>query len=56
MALFGDEMAEVQRKYRKQKLSDLIVDEVKSMIVAKKLLPGDRLPNERDLIEQFGCS
>lgn len=49
-------MAEVQRKYRKQKLSDLIVDEVKSMIVAKKLLPGDRLPNERDLIEQFGCS
>ena len=49
-------MAVNQRKYRKRKLSDLIVDEVKSMIVAEKLLPGDRLPNEKDLIDQFGCS
>ncbi|WP_028295193.1 FadR/GntR family transcriptional regulator [Oceanobacter kriegii] len=41
---------------RKPKLSDLIVEEVKAMIVAEKLLPGDRLPSEKDLIEGFDCS
>lgn len=41
---------------RKQKLSDLIVAEVKSMIVSERLKPGDRLPSERELIEEFGVS
>lgn len=49
-------MAGPIKKKRKQKLSDLIVDEVKAMIVAEKLLPGDRLPTEKELIESFGCS
>ncbi|SEG61121.1 FadR/GntR family transcriptional regulator [Marinobacterium lutimaris] len=49
-------MAGPIKRRRKQKLSDLIVDEVKAMIVAEKLLPGDRLPSEKELIEEFGCS
>ncbi|KEA64404.1 Transcriptional regulator, GntR family [Marinobacterium lacunae] len=49
-------MAGPSIKRRKQKLSDLIVDEVKAMIVSEKLLPGDRLPSEKELIETFGCS
>lgn len=49
-------MAGPIKKRRKQKLSDLIVDEVKAMIVAEKLLPGDRLPSEKELIAAFGCS
>lgn len=49
-------MAMYQTRRRKQKLSDLIVAEVKSMIVSEKLHPGDRLPSEKELIEEFGAS
>lgn len=41
---------------RKHKLSDLIVEDVKRRIVSDRLKPGDRLPNEKDLIEQYGCA
>lgn len=37
-------------------LADRIVDEIKGMIFARKLLPGDKLPTERDLARQFGVS
>jgi len=40
----------------KSKLSDLIVDEVKRLIVSEKLKPGDRLPSEKELIEQYEIS
>ncbi|WP_286788470.1 MULTISPECIES: FadR/GntR family transcriptional regulator [unclassified Pseudomonas] len=41
---------------RRQKLSDLIVEEVKRSIVMEQLKPGDRLPQEKELMERFGCS
>lgn len=44
------------RKGARQKLSDLIVEDVKRWIVAERKKPGDRLPNEKELIELFGYS
>lgn len=44
------------KKRLKPKLSDLIVDEVKRLIVEEELKPGDRLPNEKELIEQYSIS
>lgn len=43
-------------KGRRQKLSDVIVEEVKRWIVAEGKQPGDRLPNEKELVELFGYS
>ena len=40
----------------KIKRSDIIIDAIKRMIVQEKLRPGDRLPSEKDLIEQFHSS
>lgn len=40
----------------KRKISDLIVDEVKRLIVSEELNPGDRLPSEKNLIEQYEVS
>ncbi|MET3498224.1 FadR/GntR family transcriptional regulator [Variovorax boronicumulans] len=40
----------------RQKLSDLIVEDVKRWIVAERKQPGDRLPNEKELGELFGVS
>jgi DNA-binding FadR family transcriptional regulator len=42
--------------HKRQKLSDLIVEEVKRSIVTDQLKPGDRLPPERALMERFECS
>lgn len=43
-------------RHKRQKLSDLIVEQVKSWIVAERKQPGDKLPNEKELIELFGYS
>ncbi len=40
----------------RQKRSDLVVEEIKRWIVAEGKKPGDRLPQERDLIAIFGVS
>ncbi len=40
----------------RQKRSDLMVEEIKRWIVAEGKKPGDRLPQERDLITIFGVS
>ena len=40
----------------KKSLSDDVVAKIKSMIVSGELKEGDRIPNERDLCEQFGVS
>lgn len=39
-----------------RKRSDLVVDRIKSWIVSEGRRPGDRLPQERELIEIFGVS
>jgi GntR family transcriptional regulator, transcriptional repressor for pyruvate dehydrogenase complex len=36
--------------------SDRIIDQIRGMIADKKLLPGDKLPAERELAIQFGVS
>ena len=36
--------------------SDLIVEQIRWLIRERKLLPGDRLPSERDLCDLFGVS
>ena len=37
-------------------LADRIVNAIKGMIFERRLLPGDKLPTERDLAQQFGVS
>lgn len=41
---------------RSNKASDLIVSQIRNQILAGKLVPGDRLPVERTLMEQFNVS
>ena len=43
------------RPARRQKLADLIAEDLKRRIVLEKLEPGDLLPNERALIDEYGC-
>ncbi|HWO70094.1 MAG TPA: FadR/GntR family transcriptional regulator [Actinomycetota bacterium] len=38
------------------RISGLIVEQIRALIREGKLAPGDRLPSERDLAEQFGVS
>lgn len=45
-----------ERTIRRRKLSDVIVEDVKRLIVAECLAPGDRVPSEPELIESYGCS
>lgn len=41
---------------RSNKASDLIVSQIRKQIITGKLKPGDRLPAERTLMEQFSVS
>lgn len=41
---------------KRTKLSDVIVEDVKRSIVTEQMKPGDRLPNEKDLIDLYQCS
>jgi GntR family transcriptional regulator, transcriptional repressor for pyruvate dehydrogenase complex len=38
------------------RISDAITAQIRTAILERKLQPGDRLPNERDLAERFGVS
>ena len=38
------------------KISDEVVNQIKTLITEGRLKPGDRLPPERELIKQFGVS
>ncbi|MDG1897948.1 MAG: FadR/GntR family transcriptional regulator [Fuerstiella sp.] len=40
----------------KRKIRDVIAEQLKSHIVSEGLVPGDKLPNETELAEQFGVS
>lgn len=44
------------RPIKKQKASDLIVEDIWKMILEGKLKPGDRLPPENKLVERFQVS
>lgn len=39
-----------------QRMSQLIVDQIRSLVRTGQLRPGDRLPSERELCERFGVS
>lgn len=41
---------------RGPRLSDRVVESVRSEIVSRRLMPGTQLPSERELVEQFGVS
>lgn len=45
-----------QKNTKRPKLSDLIVEDVKRWIVTERKQPGDKLPNEKELVEQFGVN
>ena len=44
------------KSIKRQRVSDEIVNQVKSLISQGTLKPGDRLPPERELIKEFGVS
>lgn len=46
----------VRRRVRHLKRSDLVAEEIKRLITERSLNPGDRLPRESELQEQFGAS
>ena len=41
---------------KRQKIADLICEDVKRWIVRENLKPGDRLPNEKALMERYECA
>jgi len=43
-------------KLQKSTYPELIIEEIKKLILDQELEPGDRLPSERELAEQFGVS
>jgi GntR family transcriptional regulator, transcriptional repressor for pyruvate dehydrogenase complex len=49
-------MSALRRSPSRPKLADLIVEDVKRWIVAERKQPGDRLPNEKELVDLFQCS
>lgn len=44
------------RSVRSDRVSQAIVDQIKEAIFQKKIKPGDKLPSERQLMEQFETS
>jgi len=44
------------QQVRVSRASEEVVDQIKEAIYSRQLLPGDRLPSERELSEQFGLS
>ncbi len=44
------------KKIKRSTVSDTIVEQIKQMIMEEKLLPGERLPSERELADMLGVS
>ncbi|MFC5486555.1 FadR/GntR family transcriptional regulator [Microvirga aerilata] len=44
------------RRVHRAKLSDQIADDLRHWIARERLKPGDRLPNEKALIQHYGCA
>lgn len=51
-----DHAAPKTRKLVRIKLSDQVAEDIRRRIARDRLLPGDRLPHERALMEHYGCS
>lgn len=43
-------------KFKRIKLSDQIAEDLRRKIALEKMVPGDRLPHEKALMEHYGCS
>ena len=52
MSEIGDQKSD--RKIVRQKLSEQVLDELRSMIRSGEFAPNDYLPSERDLMQRFG--
>lgn len=52
---FSDAAVAHKPRVPRRKRADKIVDAIKDMIAGHGLEPGDRLPQERDLVQQFGA-
>jgi len=48
--------AKLFKPAKKDKISTIIIQQIRSAIMQGKLKPGQALPHEKDLIEQFGVS
>jgi len=46
----------IPRPTKRLKIADLICEDIKHWIVMEKLEPGDRLPNEKALMERYECA
>jgi len=44
------------QSFTRKRLSDVVSDQIKRLISDGALMPGDRLPAERDLATQLGVS
>jgi DNA-binding FadR family transcriptional regulator len=44
------------KSVRTDNISQAIIDQIKGAIFEKKIRPGEKLPSERQLMEQFECS
>lgn len=49
-------MVQTPSPRRRQKLAELISDDIKRWIATEDMVEGDRLPNERTLMELYGCA
>lgn len=43
-------------KFKRIKLSDQVAEDLRRWIARDRMKPGDRLPNERALMDHYGCS
>jgi len=41
---------------KSEKILDMVTDKIKEVILSEKYKPGDRLPSEREFIEQLQVS
>ena len=44
------------KSVRTDRISEAIIEQIKQAIFQKKITPGEKLPSERQLMEQFQCS
>lgn len=49
-------MVQTPTPRRRQKLAELISDDIKRWIATEGMTEGDRLPNEKTLMELYGCA
>jgi DNA-binding FadR family transcriptional regulator len=45
----------IQKKIKKSSVN-IVIDNIKNLIISKKFIPGDRIPNESELSEAMGFS